>query len=213
MIAGSSRSGRAPKQKWGCEAPPSAVFFVHLTSTKVLCGTIVAVQHPTISRTRPSLKQQTPLRAVETFYRPKTVIDSFFVPSVCPKALTLVRCKMDRFYLENAALYQKLVDSFDAAAPVPHFSRFKATASSRQEVEVEEQRDPNMIVSARIRPMLDDDLDAGFPCAAFPRSSKLEEPQVVDIHDLYNHPRGRPLLKVRFKVELPSSTLSTPYSC
>ncbi|KAH7024664.1 P-loop containing nucleoside triphosphate hydrolase protein [Microdochium trichocladiopsis] len=49
-----------------------------------------------------------------------------------------------------------------------------------------------MVVSARIRPWLDEDRAAGFPNAMFPRS---QEQGVVDIHDLYNHPRGRPVLK------------------
>ncbi|KAI1779191.1 P-loop containing nucleoside triphosphate hydrolase protein [Hypoxylon cercidicola] len=49
-----------------------------------------------------------------------------------------------------------------------------------------------MVVSARIRPHLDEDLASGFPCALFPRAG---QPNVVDIHDLYNHPRGNPILK------------------
>lgn len=42
--------------------------------------------------------------------------------------------------------------------------------------------------------MLDEDVAAGFPCAVHPRSAQAG---VADIHDLYNHPRGRPVLKVR----------------
>ncbi|RYP20475.1 hypothetical protein DL765_002774 [Monosporascus sp. GIB2] len=49
-----------------------------------------------------------------------------------------------------------------------------------------------MVVSARVRPLLDEDVAAGFPCAVFPRPAQAG---VVDIHDLYNHPRGRPILK------------------
>ncbi|RYP73691.1 hypothetical protein DL769_004162 [Monosporascus sp. CRB-8-3] len=49
-----------------------------------------------------------------------------------------------------------------------------------------------MVVSARVRPLLDEDIAAGFPCAVFPRPAQAG---VVDIHDLYNHPRGRPILK------------------
>ncbi|KAK6069433.1 kinesin motor domain-containing protein [Seiridium cupressi] len=51
---------------------------------------------------------------------------------------------------------------------------------------------PDMVVSARIRPMLEEDVAAGFPCAIFPRSVHTG---IVDVHDLYNHPRGRPVLK------------------
>jgi kinesin family protein 2/24 len=53
---------------------------------------------------------------------------------------------------------------------------------------------PDIVVSARIRPLLNEDVAAGFPCAVFPRSAQNA---VVDIHDLYNHPRGRPILKAR----------------
>lgn len=48
-----------------------------------------------------------------------------------------------------------------------------------------------MIVSARIRPLSESE---GFPSAIFPRANQNN---VVDIHDLYNHPKGIPTLKVR----------------
>lgn len=104
---------------------------------------------------------------------------------------------MDRFYLENAALYRKLVDSLDTTVPAPHFSRQKA-APPKEDV-AREQSNPDMVLGARIRPMLDDDLAAGFPRAAYPRAvrqGQTPESQTVDLHDLYNHPRGRPVLKV-----------------
>lgn len=47
-----------------------------------------------------------------------------------------------------------------------------------------------MIVSARIRPLSESE---GFPSAIFPRANQKN---VVDIHDLYNHPKGVPILKV-----------------
>lgn len=46
-----------------------------------------------------------------------------------------------------------------------------------------------MIVSARIRPLSENE---GFPSASFPRANQKN---VVDIHDLYNHPKGIPILK------------------
>ncbi|RYP70885.1 hypothetical protein DL771_005135 [Monosporascus sp. 5C6A] len=46
--------------------------------------------------------------------------------------------------------------------------------------------------TARVRPLLSEEIATGFPCAVFPRTA---QPGVVDIHDLYNHPRGRPILK------------------
>jgi kinesin family protein 2/24 len=89
---------------------------------------------------------------------------------------------MDRFYLDNAALFQNLVKSFNPT----HESRIATVAT--------ETTSPNLIVSARIRPLLNEDVAAVFPCAVFPRPARTG---VVDLHDLYNHPRGRPVLKVR----------------
>lgn len=89
---------------------------------------------------------------------------------------------MDRFYLENAALYRAFVKAYQPS-PVSKAANLTTDFSS-----------PNISVSARIRPFLDEDAAAGFPPAIFPRDV---EAGVVDIHDLYNHPRGRPILKVR----------------
>jgi kinesin family protein 2/24 len=83
---------------------------------------------------------------------------------------------MEGFYLKNVAKYHSLVNALD---PTP---KPRVSAGSPG---------PNMVVSARIRPLSKEE---GFPCAIFPRP--MEE-NVVDIHDLYNHPRGTPILKVR----------------
>ena len=88
---------------------------------------------------------------------------------------------MESFYLKNVAKYHSLVNALD---PMP-----KPGASKRE-------AGPNMVVSARIRPLSKDE---GFPSAIFPRS--IQE-NVVDIHDLYNHPRGVPILKVRSIMKL-----------
>lgn len=90
---------------------------------------------------------------------------------------------MDRFYLDNAALYQTLVRNLNSTIPASQTTQEMPT----------EAINPDMVVTARIRPLLDEDIDAGFPCAVYPRSGQAG---VVDIHDLYNHPRGRPILKV-----------------
>jgi kinesin family protein 2/24 len=92
---------------------------------------------------------------------------------------------MDQFLLKNAAQYQVLVNSFNPTL-VPRMTKTAAGTTSS-----------DMVVSARIRPLLKKDVTAGFPCAIFPRSA---ETGVVDIHDLYNHPRGRPILKVRSEI-------------
>ncbi|KAL3417246.1 kinesin motor domain-containing protein [Phlyctema vagabunda] len=81
---------------------------------------------------------------------------------------------MEQFYLKNVAKYHLLLNTLDPT-PKPRVSAGEAG--------------PNMVVSARIRPLSKDE---GFPSAIFPRSS---QENVVDIHDLYNHPRGIPILK------------------
>jgi kinesin family protein 2/24 len=91
---------------------------------------------------------------------------------------------MDRFLLDNAAQYQSLVKAL-SLAPEPRIAKVATGTIS-----------PDIVVSARIRPLLNEEVAVGFPCAVFPRSAPTG---VVDIHDLYNHPRGRPILKVRSK--------------
>ncbi|KAI6088477.1 P-loop containing nucleoside triphosphate hydrolase protein [Hypoxylon rubiginosum] len=88
---------------------------------------------------------------------------------------------MDQFYLDNAALYQNLVKRLKPAPP-----------TARPAGKPTEVPSPDMVVSARIRPLLNEDLASGFPCALFLRAN---QPNVVDIHDLYNHPKGIPILK------------------
>lgn len=84
---------------------------------------------------------------------------------------------MEQFYLNNVSLYDTLVGRFRPAIPV----KPDTTTTS-----------PSIDVGVRIRPLLNDENAADFPCAVFPR---LRQPGVVDIHDLYNHPR-KPVLKV-----------------
>ena len=87
---------------------------------------------------------------------------------------------MDDFYLRNASLYRDLVKALKPA-PEPRSVTKPLESSS-----------PDLVVTARIRPLLSEDVAAGFPTAIFPRGTET----TVDIHDLYNHPRGMPILKV-----------------
>lgn len=104
---------------------------------------------------------------------------------------------MDQFYLYNKTLYRKLVDEFDPTAPVAHFSRHTAAPSEDDLKSAElEQENPNMIVCARIRPMLDEDVSAGFPRAAYSRETSSGNDKIVDLHDLYHHPIKQPELRV-----------------
>jgi kinesin family member 2/24 len=83
---------------------------------------------------------------------------------------------MERFYLDNVTKYHSLIDNLDSC-PKPRITNGKSGS--------------NMIVSARIRPLTEKE---GFPSAIFPRANQKN---VVDIHDLYHHPRGIPILKVK----------------
>ncbi|KAK5654518.1 hypothetical protein OQA88_7147 [Cercophora sp. LCS_1] len=87
---------------------------------------------------------------------------------------------MDEFYRKNADLYESLVAKFEP----PPVVRGRASDSGGSI--------PDMLVAARVRPLLDEDIAAGFPTAVFSRPTP---PGVIDVHDLYNHPRGRPILK------------------
>lgn len=82
---------------------------------------------------------------------------------------------MEQFYTENVDKYHSLLAKLDAT-PKPRLSAGL--------------HGPNTVVGARVRPLLKGD---GFPAAVFPRSSQQN---VADIHDLYNHPSGIPILKV-----------------
>ena len=103
---------------------------------------------------------------------------------------------MDSFYLRNKGLYEKFVTQLDSSMPVPHFSRQTAAASAVPLAEIDGRRNPNIAVAARIRPMLEGDIAEGFPCAVYPRAKQSAGSQIIDIHDLYNHPKGRPQLRV-----------------
>ncbi|CAG8978808.1 hypothetical protein HYALB_00012208 [Hymenoscyphus albidus] len=77
---------------------------------------------------------------------------------------------MERFYLKNAAKYQSLVDAFDPNA--------KIRVSTGE-------AGPNMVNKTFVK-------RRSIPVCHIPRALQRN---VVDIHDLYNHPRGSPILK------------------
>ncbi|KAG9556682.1 P-loop containing nucleoside triphosphate hydrolase protein, partial [Aureobasidium melanogenum] len=100
---------------------------------------------------------------------------------------------MDQFYLKNAALYQTYVNKLDPTKPPSHFMNLPPQPTK----ETADNSNPNMTISVRIRPMLEDDIASGFPCAVYPRPhNPTAKRQTIDLHDLYNHPRRpRPILK------------------
>lgn len=111
-----------------------------------------------------------------------------------------MRSDMDNFYRKNAALYEKLADAFDPNATGTHFSRHCPAAIDQVEPPNSPliQDDNAMLVVARIRPMLADDLAERFPCAAYARlNEKTGQSKIIDLHDLYHYPYGPPKLKVR----------------
>jgi kinesin family protein 2/24 len=102
---------------------------------------------------------------------------------------------MDQFYLKNAALYQTYVDKLDPTKPQAHFSNLLPEAQAK--IKTIDNDNPNMTISVRIRPMLEDDITSGFPRAVYPRPhDSTAKHQIIDLHDLYNHPRRpRPVLR------------------
>jgi len=82
---------------------------------------------------------------------------------------------MESFYLKNTPRYHQLLNLLDTK-PKPRRPKSEPNSTIR--------------VSARIRPLSQEE---GFPSAIFPQ---VHRNGVVDVHDLYNHPRGKPILKV-----------------
>src|SRR4051812_35830093 len=84
---------------------------------------------------------------------------------------------MEQFLLDNAARYTKLVGAFK---PKAANSKLEPAAPN-----------PDMVVSARIRPLLEDEAAQGFPECLFPRPAA---PHTVDVHELRQPVRGLPTL-------------------
>src|SRR5690349_11564318 len=101
--------------------------------------------------------------------------------------------KMEQFLIDNAAHYLKLVGAFKPA----HNKAAKDTVN------------PDMVVAARIRPMLDDESAQGFPECIFPRASA---PNTVDVHELRKAVRGPPSLNASTMLltRLPPANSSSP---
>ncbi|KAJ3531461.1 hypothetical protein NM208_g8867 [Fusarium decemcellulare] len=83
---------------------------------------------------------------------------------------------MDEFLLENAQRYQVLV------------SRFKPT-EIKARPGTDGESNPEITIATRLRPMLEDEKEAGLVTGVFPRSIS---PGTVDLHELRKTPRGPP---------------------
>ncbi|KAM7192136.1 hypothetical protein V8F20_008971 [Naviculisporaceae sp. PSN 640] len=110
---------------------------------------------------------------------------------------------MEQFLLENADRYRKLVSAFRPPAAS------KKTQSLR---DVDTTASPDITVSARIRPMLNDELSQGFPEGVIPRKGTSA---TVDLHEIRRPVRGPPgINSYSFTVDKlfgPESTTSEIY--
>ncbi|KAK7219976.1 hypothetical protein V2G26_007979 [Clonostachys chloroleuca] len=110
---------------------------------------------------------------------------------------------MDQYILENVDRFHKLVQ------------RWKPQPASKQRSSAQgsTEANPNMIVAARLRVLLKDELDLGLPQAVFPRPSV---PGVLDIHELKRPVRGLAELRsADFRVDRaygPDSTTEEVYT-
>lgn len=104
---------------------------------------------------------------------------------------------MEEFLVQNAKRYQTLVKAF------------KPGASTQTSAATNTSTSPDIVVSARIRPLLDEEASAGFSESVFTREA---QPGVVDVHELRRPVRGLPTLKVRpvFPDELHKRQRSRP---
>jgi kinesin family protein 2/24 len=86
---------------------------------------------------------------------------------------------MDEFIIEHAERYKRLVSTFKPSSPGA-----KATNSTSASSEI--------VVSARIRPMLEDEIAQGFPQGVYQRADS----NMVDLHELRRPVRGLPTINV-----------------
>ena len=89
---------------------------------------------------------------------------------------------MEQVILTWADRYRKLVSEFK---PKPRNAKDNTTTSATE----------NIVVGTRIRPLLEDEISAGFPAAVFDRPG---EDGVVDMHELRQRVRGPPTITVRY---------------
>lgn len=88
---------------------------------------------------------------------------------------------MEQLMIDNADRFRKLVSEYK---PKPRNAKESTTTSATE----------NIIVSTRIRPLLEDELSAGFPAGVLVRDG---ENGVVDVHELRQRVRGPPTITVR----------------
>ncbi|GME53086.1 Diatom spindle kinesin 1 [Neofusicoccum parvum] len=80
---------------------------------------------------------------------------------------------MDQFLLENTLLYLKLIESFQPTAPKTSHA--------------DEDKSKPIVIAARVRPLLPDEVSQGSVAGIFPRDGA---PGVLDLHELRKTVRG-----------------------
>ncbi|KAL2186561.1 P-loop containing nucleoside triphosphate hydrolase protein [Thermothelomyces heterothallicus CBS 203.75] len=86
---------------------------------------------------------------------------------------------MEQFIIDNAERYKKLV------------AAFKPSASATQQKRATDAASPDIVVCARVRPMLEDEVAQGFPVGVHIRSGT----NTVDLHELQQPVRGLPRIR------------------
>lgn len=92
-----------------------------------------------------------------------------------------VSMTMEQYALENIPRYHTLVKRFEPPKPTRRGSANEGSSS------------PDMVVTTRLRPLLEEELSVGWPMSLFPRG---EEKGVLDVHELRRPARGPALLRV-----------------
>lgn len=96
---------------------------------------------------------------------------------LCDRGRTSV--DMEQFMLEHAERYRRLVAAFKPTTSGP-----KAADSTAASTEI--------LVSTRLRPMLEDEINQGFPPGVYQRGRS----NTVDVHELRRPVRGLPTINV-----------------
>ncbi len=87
---------------------------------------------------------------------------------------------MEQFILDHAERYKRLVAAFK---PSPSSTKGGGSAVAN----------PEIVVSVRVRPMLEDELSQGFPAGIYIR----RDTNTIDVHALKQPVRGLPTITVR----------------
>lgn len=97
---------------------------------------------------------------------------------------------MDNYILEHATRYKSLVERFDQDTAKKTLSNASKPQTQRDK-DLGENTNPDVVVAARLRPLLENELAAGFPQGVFLRDKVSGK---FDAHELKRPIRGPPAL-------------------